>query len=75
MTTNPPSPRQTFAGRYEKYSDGVPCMCGKRPGQHRWGDNACPNPHWRTSNGLPQWLERTFYRPNTPTPPRALGGN
>lgn len=54
---------------------GVQCVCGKRPGQHRRGDNACPNPHWRTGNGLPQWLERTFYRPNTPTPPRALGGN
>ena len=54
---------------------GVQCVCGKRLGQHRYGDCACPNPRWRTGNGQPQWLERSFYRANTPTPPRASGGN
>jgi len=62
--------KSTFA----LYADDVPCVCGKRSGQHRWGDNACPNPRWRTGNGQPQWLERSFYRASIPTPPRALGG-
>ena len=66
-----------MSGNYDFLSRtyGVLCVCGKWPGQHRWGDNACPNPRWRTGNGQPQWLERTFYRASIPTPPRALGGN
>lgn len=66
-----------MSGNYSflRHRDGVQCICGRWPGQHRWGDNACPNRLWRTGNGQPQWLERTSYRPNTPTPPRALGGN
>lgn len=31
--------------------------CGYRLGLHRWGDNACPNRHWQTGNGHPQWRE------------------
>lgn len=61
MSKTGSSPREHCASRYQKHSDGVPRVCGKRL--------------WRTGNGQPQWLERSFYRANTPTPPRALGGN
>jgi len=59
---------------FQRRPDGVQCVCGKWPGQHRWGDNACPNSLWKCGNGQPQWRERTYYQPFTPTPPRALGG-
>lgn len=36
------------------------CICGRRLGQHRYGDDACPNPAWRCANGQPQWLLSTF---------------
>lgn len=31
--------------------------CGLRLGRHRYGDDACPNTHWRPGNGQPQWRE------------------
>lgn len=35
--------------------------CGQRLGLHRYGDDACPNIHWRPGNGHPQWrLEWRF---------------
>lgn len=38
------------------------CECGGRLGQHRFGDEACPNPKWRCGNGQPQWLQRFYVR-------------
>lgn len=51
-TNRLPRPRQE--------AEGPRCICGKWPGQHRWGDNACPNPAWKCGNGRPQWLHATY---------------
>lgn len=40
--------------------------CRFTRGQHRYGDEACRNPHWRAGNGLPQWLTLTFTENSTP---------
>lgn len=36
--------------------------CGRRLGQHRYGDNTCPNTQWKPGNGQPQWREGWRFR-------------
>lgn len=38
------------------------CECGRRRGMHRYGDEACPNPHWSTGNGQGQFLRDRYFR-------------
>lgn len=43
------------------------CVCGRRRGQHRYGDEKCPNPKWKVGNGQPQWLDWERYTPTIDT--------
>jgi hypothetical protein len=39
------------------------CTCGRRRGLHRFGDERCPNPHWRPGNGQPQFVPDESFQP------------
>jgi hypothetical protein len=41
-------------------SPGAVCACGLPLGKHRYGSEACPNPHWKPGNGQSQWQDRFF---------------
>lgn len=36
--------------------------CGARLGLHRYGDDACPNIHWKPGNWQPQYREGWRFR-------------
>jgi hypothetical protein len=48
--------------RFSRSPDWKCFGCGERLGKHRYGDDACPNVHWRCGNGQPQWRESWHFR-------------
>jgi hypothetical protein len=47
----------------EHFHNQICAHCKQRRGLHRYGDEACPNTHWKTGNGRPQWLEAWSFTP------------